>query len=147
MDEIFAGGDIDRIMAEKPQDGEKSGEESALLKQNNFDELKITIDQAKDGEEPEDKKPTGKVAFNQGKRERQLASAKTPEQVQMVMSLLKKDLSDCESGLANDMCDENEVRKVKAMLAKAEERMAQVSREGNSEKQKGDNSFLINMLM
>lgn len=147
LDEIFAGEDIDRIMAEKPQDAEKSGEESALLKQNNFDELKITADQAMGKEDAEDKKPTGKVAFNQGKRARQLASAKTPEQVQMVISLLKEDLSDCEYGLANDMCDENEVRKVKAMLAKAQERSAQVAGEDRADKQEGDNSFLINMLM
>ena len=45
----------------------------------------------------------------------------------MVLSLLKQDLADCENGLANDMCDENEVRKVRAMLQKAQERMSEVS--------------------
>ena len=145
LDEIFAGDRIAEIMAEKPGNTEGNAKDSDLLKENQFDELQIGADQTQGAEE--EKKPSGKVGFNQGKRARQLASAKTPEQVQMVISLLKKDLSDCENGLANDMCDENEVRKVKAMLAKAQERMGQVSQNTDDEKQEGDNSFLINMLM
>lgn len=145
LDEIFAGDRIAEIMAEKPGNTEGNAKDSDLLKENQFDELQIGADQAQGAEE--EKKPSGKVGFNQGKRARQLASAKTPEQVQMVISLLKKDLSDCENGLANDMCDENEVRKVKAMLAKAQERAGQVAQNADDEKQEGDNSFLINMLM
>ena len=61
--------------------------------------------------------------------------------------LLKKDLLDCEYGVANDMCDENEVAKVKAMLEKAMQRMGEVSNAKESEEQKGGDSFLINMLM
>ena len=141
FEEILAGDRIAEILAEKPG----NAKDSDLLKENQFDELQIGADQAQGAEE--EKKPSGKVAFNQGKRARQLASAKTPEQVQMVISLLKKDLSDCENGLANDMCDENEVKKVKAMLAKAQERMGQVAQNADDEKQEGDNSFLINMLM
>lgn len=99
------------------------------------------------GEDQESEKRSGRVAFNQGKRARQLASAKTAAQVQMVIGLLKKDLSDCEYGVANDMCDENEVAKVKAMLEKAMQRMGEVSNAKESEEQKGGDSFLINMLM
>lgn len=99
------------------------------------------------GQDEESEKRSGRVAFNQGKRARQLASAKTAAQVQMVIGLLKKDLSDCEYGVANDMCDENEVAKVKAMLEKAMQRMGEVSNAKESEEQKGGDSFLINMLM
>lgn len=99
------------------------------------------------GEDQESEKRSGRVAFNQGKRARQLASAKTAAQVQMVIGLLKKDLSDCEYGVANDMCDENEVAKVKAMLEKAMQRLGEVSNAKESEEQKGGDSFLINMLM
>ena len=144
LDEIFAGDRIAEIMAEKPGNTEGNAKDSDLLKENQFDELQIGADQAQGAEE--EKKPSGKVAFNQGKRARQLASAKTPEQVQMVISLLKKDLSDCENGLANDMCDENEVAKVKAMLQKAMERLSEVANV-SEEEQKGGDSFLINMLM
>ena len=65
----------------------------------------------------------------------------------MVLSLLKQDLADCENGLANDMCDENEVRKVRAMLQKAQERMSEVSGKGQEQEEESQGSFLINMLM
>ena len=106
-----------------------------------------TASKPQDAGQGDSERRSGKVAVNEGKRARQIAAASTPEQVQMVISLLKKDLSDCENGLANDMCDENEVRKVKAMLAKAQERAGQVAQNADDEKQEGDNSFLINMLM
>ena len=64
----------------------------------------------------------------------------------MVIGMLKKDLSDCENGVANNMCDENEVAKVKAMLQKAMERLSEVANV-SEEEQKGGDSFLINMLM
>ena len=40
--------------------------------------------------EPDNEKRSGKVAVNEGKRARQIASAKTPAQIQIVISLLKK---------------------------------------------------------
>lgn len=55
--------------------------------------------------------------------------------------------SDCEYGVVNDMCDENEAAKVKAMLDKAMQRMGEVSNAKESEEQKGGGSSLINMLM
>lgn len=88
----------------------------------------------------------GSVGFNEGKRARQLAAAKTIENVQTVMSILQTDLKDCQSGLENGMCDENEVNKVKAMIEKAKQRLAEVS--GNENISYADeNAFSMSMLM
>lgn len=67
------------------------------------------------------------VTFNAMKRARQLAAAKNPEQVQSVIDLLKEDLSDCQAGVKSGACDIEEVNKVKRMLQRAKERMAQLS--------------------
>ena len=147
LDEIFADekitsmvtGDIREVLGDTGSTQEAEGDEDRR-------EDQILIGQENAPEEDSEKR-SGKVAFNQGKRARQLASAKTSAQVQMVVSLLKKDLSDCEYGVANDMCDENEVAKVRAMLLKAMQRMGEVSNVKESEAQKGGDSFLINMLM
>ena len=95
----------------------------------------------------DDTSMSGSVAFNAGKRARQLAAAKTPAQVQVVLSLLSKDLTDCEAGLTKGMCDDNEVAKVKAMIQRAEQRMSEVSAAQNSEQGEGIDGFMINMLM
>lgn len=155
LDEIFADekitsmvtGDIREVLGD-------TGSTLAAEKDKDRREDQIFIGQENaqgtsgmNGPDEESEKRSGKVGFNQGKRARQLASAKTSAQVQMVVSLLKKDLSDCEYGVANDMCDENEVAKVRAMLSKAMQRMAEVAGMEESEAQKGGDSFLINMLM
>lgn len=151
LDEIFADekitslvtGDIKEVLG----DGQKAGdmketrEDQMLIGQEGSEGLNGLEETGEDSE-----KRSGRVAFNQGKRARQLASAKTTAQVQMVIGLLKKDLSDCEYGVANDMCDENEVAKVKAMLERAMKRLGEVSN-AKEEEQKGGDSFLINMLM
>jgi len=86
----------------------------------------------------------GSVVFNAEKRARQVASAKTPTEVRMVLSLLNKDLSDCKNGVTAGMCDENEVAKVEAMLRKAQQKMGEV---GSNSEAESDGSFFINMLM
>lgn len=106
--------------------------------------MKITID--KDGK-METETYGGSVTFNEAKRARQLAAAKTPENVRMVLSLLAKDLSDCENGLRNGMCDENEVAKVKTMIAKAQQRMREVSSLKNADEKEGIDTFSINLLL
>lgn len=88
----------------------------------------------------------GSVGFNEGKRARQLAAAKTVKNVQIVMNILQTDLRDCQAGLENGMCDENEVNKVKAMIEKAKQRLAEVS--GNEDSSYTDeNAFSMSMLM
>lgn len=137
LDEIFSGRTIENILTGKETESRTPGKAR---------EDRFVPEQMEPPGETEEKR-SGKVAVNQGKRARQLASAKTPEQVQVVINLLKQDLSDCEAGLSEGMCDENEVKKVKAMLAKAEERMSQVSGKEPEQQEEGAGSFLINMLM
>ena len=84
------------------------------------------------------------VAVNVEKRARQIASAKTPSEVRMVISLLNKDLADCKNGVATGACDEAEVAKVEALLKKAQAKMSMVSSDSEAE---SDGSFFINMLM
>lgn len=93
---------------------------------------------------------SGSVTFNAEKRARQLAAAKTPAQVKAVLALLASDLSDCEAGLAQGMCDENEVQKVKAMIQEAEQKLSQVSAKSPATETKEEelpDSFSLNLLM
>lgn len=106
-------------------------------------EMKIPIDENGNTETY-----SGAVAFNEAKRARQLAAAKSMTDVRVVMSLLTKDLSDCQNGLATGMCDENEVNKVKAMIQRAAKRMSEVSAKGDVAQEKnGFDTFSINMLL
>ena len=97
----------------------------------------------KDSEEIYEK-VSGAVVFNESKRSRQLATAQTIDDVRKVMELLKTDLEDCENGLKNDMCDEEEVEKVKKMIERAEKRMNEVSK--NQDENEID-TFSINLLI
>lgn len=89
---------------------------------------------------------SGSVTFNAAKRARQLAAAKNPAQVRAVLAMLAKDLSDCENGVANGMCDENEVAKVKAMIQKAQQKMSEVMGNDTDSKEEPD-TFSLNLLM
>ena len=66
------------------------------------------------------------VTFNESKRARQLAAAQTVEDVQNLMNLLQTDLSECEDGVKNNFCDENEVKKVKKMIERAKKKLYEV---------------------
>ena len=91
-------------------------------------------------------KQSGKVAVNEGKRMRQIAAAQTRGQVQQVLALLQKDLSDCKSGLEKGWCDESEIAKVEALISKAKARMSQVPQE-SQENQGGLDEFAMASLM
>ncbi len=106
--------------------------------------MKITID--REGK-METETHGGSITFNEAKRARQLAAAKTPANVRTVLNLLAKDLSDCEYGLRNGMCDQNEVAKVKTMIAKAKQRMREVSSSDTHSEEEGIDTFSINMLL
>ena len=138
LDEIFSSKAIEDIMTRKAD-----GKEAA--KETKEDQLVLSSEAPE--AETDNEKRSGKVAVNEGKRARQIASAKTPAQIQIVINLLKKDVSDCESGLSNDMCDENEVKKAKALLQKAMERLSEVSGKEQEQEEESQSSFLINMLM
>lgn len=109
-----------------------------------FQYMKVTID--KDGN-MEYETSGSSVTFNEAKRARQLASAKTAAEIRVVLNLLNKDLSDCKNGVTNGMCDESEVAKVEAMLRKAQQRMGQISGNENTKNDDEISSFYINMLM
>ncbi len=72
------------------------------------------------------KKSTGKVAFNAEKRARQLSAANSKNQVRSLINLLQIDLKQCEDGVKNLMCDEDEVKKVQKMLEEAEKLLSKV---------------------
>lgn len=68
------------------------------------------------------------VTFNESKRARQLAAAQTVEDVQSLLNILQSDLNDCEEGLRNNWCDEEEVKKVKAMIEQAKQKLSEVKK-------------------
>lgn len=68
------------------------------------------------------------VGFNESKRARQLAAAKTIDDVQFVLNLLQNDLAEVEEGLKNNWCDEKEVEKVKKMIEKAKQLLGKVDK-------------------
>lgn len=84
---------------------------------------------------------SGKVAFNESKRARQLSAAKTVDDVQSLLRLLENDLSECEEGLKKNWCDEEEVKKVKKMIERAKEKISEV--EKNPEKNSPSVDILI----
>ncbi len=71
-------------------------------------------------------KVNGKVAFNADKRARQLAAATSKSQVRAILNLLQTDLEQCKDGVKNQMCDEDEVKKVEKMIERAEKRLNEV---------------------
>lgn len=106
-------------------------------------------DKAVSGEQDEtasSEKQGGKVAVNEGKRLRQIAAAKSRGQIQQVLALLQKDLSDCKAGLEKGWCDESEIAKVEALISRAKERMSQVPQE-SQENQGGLDEFAMASLM
>lgn len=101
-----------------------------------------------DGSEEVSESQGGKVAVNEGKRARQIAAAATKEQVQQVLALLEKDMSDCKAGLEQGMCDESEIAKVEALLSQAKARLCQVPNEADLENpQAGLSAFELASLM
>lgn len=91
-------------------------------------------------------KQSGKVGVNEGKRARQIAAAQTRGQVQQVLALLQKDLSDCKAGLEKGWCDESEIAKVEALISRAKARMSEVPQE-SQENQGGLDAFAMASLM
>lgn len=94
----------------------------------------------------------GKVAVNEGKRLRQIAAAKNPAQIQMVLSMLNKDMSDVKKGREMNMCDDDEIAKVEALIQQAQQRSMQIQAENNGseakkEENENDMSFYTTLLM
>lgn len=92
------------------------------------------------------RKKGGKVAVNVGKRARQIAAAKSREQIQQVLALLREDLADCKAGLAKGWCDESEIAKVEALMNQAKARLSQVPQKSD-DSQAGIDAFDLASLM
>lgn len=95
----------------------------------------------------EEEKRSGKVAVNEGKRLRQIAAAKTPDQIQLVISLLQGDVSDCQAGLTTGMCDEAELKKAKALLQKAIQKKGELIGTSEEEQESEPDVFGLTLLM
>ncbi len=112
-----------------------------------FDKAEDTALSGEQDEVGNSEKQGGKVAVNEGKRRRQIAAAQSRGQVQQVLALLQKDLSDCKAGLEKGWCDESEIAKVEALIAMAKERMSQVPQESRENRQGGLDAFAMASLM
>ena len=89
---------------------------------------------------------SGKVAVNEGKRARQIAAAKDQAQIQQVLALLRKDLSDCKAGREKGWCDDSEIAKVEALISRAQARISEVPRKSD-ESRGGLDAFAMASLM
>lgn len=91
----------------------------------------------------------GWVSVNVGKRVRQITAAKTPAQIQMVLSMLDTDLSQVKDGKAQGMSDDEEIAKVEALMRQAQARAAEIgsqSEDARAEAEK-DMGFYTTLLM
>lgn len=115
----------DQSVSGKPEDPEIAEKQDGRSVSEKQDDPEVSEEQG------------GKVAVNVGKRMRQIAAAKSRGQLQQVLALLQKDLSDCKAGLEKGWCDESEIAKVEALISKAEARMSQVPQKSGQEKEQG----------
>ena len=98
--------------------------------------------------ESTDSTPEGKttVNFNESKRARQLSAAKNLNDMNSLMQLLLEDLDECENGLENGWCDENEVKKVKKMIERAKQKLAEVQSQDSKKSAEENSDFSISIL-
>lgn len=121
-------------------EAEKSGEAA----EEKEEETPETKDEAGENEERK-----GAVAVNVGKRGRQIAAAKSMSQIQMVLAMVQKDVSDCKNGKQQGMCDDDEIAKAEALLEQAQAKLSEIrgqSSEEQAENEK-DQSFYTTLLL
>ncbi len=63
-----------------------------------------------------------------------------------LMQLLLEDLDECENGLENGWCDENEVKKVKKMIERAKQKLAEVQSQDSKKSAEENSDFSISIL-
>lgn len=122
------------------EEAEKSGETSD--EENEVSE--------KDGKtEDNGEKRSGAVAVNVGKRNRQISAAKSMSQIQMVLSLVQKDINDCKSGKEQGMCDDDEIAKAEALLKAAQSKLSEIRGQSSEEQEESekDTTFYTTLLM
>lgn len=113
------------------------------------DEGKEEAEAADREKSEEGEKRSGAVVVNVGKRNRQISAAKTLSQIQMVLSLVQKDVSDCKSGKEQGMCDDDEIAKAEALLQQAQEKLSEIRGQSDEELEENekDMSFYTTLLM
>lgn len=111
-----------------------------------FQGMSVSIDENGD---METSTSGGWVGVNVGKRMRQIAAAKTPAQIQMVMSMLDTDLSQVKDGKAQGMSDDEEIAKVEALIQRAQQRASEIGAQSEEELSKAekDMGFYTTLLM
>ena len=134
--EISPEGRLAAVLEQEAREQADSGIEAREKQSASKEQEETEIAEKQDDPEVSEEQG-GKVAVNVGKRMRQIAAAKSRGQLQQVLSLLQKDLSDCKAGLEKGWCDESEIAKVEALISKAEARMSQVPQEPGQEKEQG----------
>ena len=134
--EISPEGRLAAVLEQEAREQADSGIEAREKQSASKEQEETEIAEKQDDPEVSEEQG-GKVAVNVGKRMRQIAAAKSRGQLQQVLSLLQKDLSDCKAGLEKGWCDESEIAKVEALISKAEARMSQVPQESGQEKDQG----------
>lgn len=137
---------------EKTEEHIKSAKKDLGVEAKNVDEKEEegseeaskSKDKAEDGEERK-----GSVAVNVGKRNRQISAAKNLAQIQMVLSLVQKDVSDCKSGKQQGMCDDDEIAKAQALLEQAQAKLSEIRGQPDEEQEENekDLSFYTTLLM
>lgn len=134
--EISPEGRLAAVLEQEAREQADSGIEAREKQSASKEQEETEIAEKQDDPEVSEEQG-GKVAVNVGKRMRQIAAAKSRGQLQQVLSLLQKDLSDCKAGLEKGWCDESEIAKVEALISKAEACMSQVPQESGQEKDQG----------
>ena len=122
------------------EEAEKSGETSD--EENEVSE--------KDGKtEDHGEKRSGAVVVNVGKRNRQIAAAKSMSQIQMVLSMVQKDINDCKSGKEQGMCDDDEIAKAEALMKAVQSKLSEIRGQSSEEQEESekDTSFYTTLLM
>ena len=145
--EISPEGRLAAVLEQEAREQADSGIEAREKQSASKEQEETEIAEKQDDPEVSEEQG-GKVAVNVGKRMRQIAAAKSRGQLQQVLSLLQKDLSDCKAGLEKGWCDESEIAKVDALISTAEARMSQVPHESGQEKEQGGlDAFAMASLM
>lgn len=121
------------------EEAEKSGESSE----------EEDISEKKDKTEDNGEKRSGAVAVNVGKRNRQISAAKNLAQIQMVLSMVQKDIADCKNGKQQGMCDDDEIAKAEALMKQAQEKLSEISGQSSEEQEENekDLSFYTTLLL
>lgn len=142
----------------KEKELEKIEEHTEAAKENLAEETEKSGEADKDGaddskgkDKPEetDEKRSGAVAVNVGKRNRQISAAKSLSQIQMVLSLVQKDIADCKNGKQQGMCDDDEIAKAEALMKQAQEKLSEIRGQSSEEQEENekDLSFYTTLLL